>query len=135
MENSILIGISIGTFVFLLQKTDFVIEYLNLALHYIELTGLDLTKFKKRILILQYENLEEPELYSSFVEFYCAMNGFEKGIKSFLCKLISCFICLNCFLCIAVNIFMSSFKFSFVSFLFSIVVYFLISKIQKNLLS
>ena len=130
MENAFYYGLSIGCITFLIQKTDFVLEYTRLLLDFFHLT-----KLKKILLIPHYENLEPTSDYASFVEFFCATNGTETNLFGFLCRLISCFICLNCFLTVIGGAFFLSYSVLFFSFLVAMLVYFLLFKIKNSLLN
>jgi hypothetical protein len=130
MENAFYYGLSVGCITFLIQKTDFVIEYARLFLDFCHLT-----KLKKILLIPHYENLENPADYASFVEFFCAMNGTQKNIFGFLCRLISCFICLNCFLTVVVGAALLSYYTLFFSFLIAMSTYLALCKIKNNVYS
>lgn len=133
MENAIIYGASIGSIVFLIQKTDFIFEYLNLAIFFFEKCFFKLTSTRKYLLLEEYKNLENPEDYSSYVEFFSALNGFAPGLQGFLCKLISCFICLSCFLTVPVGLLFIKESLVFICFIVSIIIYFILFKIQKSI--
>lgn len=130
MEHAFHYGLSIGCITFLIQKTDFVLEYASLLLN-----TFNLTKVKKILLIPHYENLENPQEYSSYVEFFCAINATQKNILGFLCRLTSCFICLNCFLTVVVGACFLHLQVLFFSFLIAMLTYLVLCKIKNNVFS
>jgi len=134
MENAIIYSASIGSIVFLIQKTDFIFEYLSLAIYFFEKYFFKLTFIKKHLLIEEYKNLENPEDYSSYIEFFSAINGFAPGLRGFLCKLISCFICLSCFLTVPVGLVFIKPSLVFICFIISMIIYFILFNIQKAIL-
>jgi hypothetical protein len=124
MSDFIILGISIGSLVFLLHKTDFIFEYSSF---FIRILGL--SSFFK---LDYYKNNKTIECESYF-EFICFINATNKGFFGFICRLLSCGICLNCFLSLLYSfLFLKSFLFLFVFFC-AIISYFFLIKLKQNM--
>jgi len=124
MSDFIILGISIGSLVFLLHKTDFIFEYSSF---FIRILGL--SSFFK---LDYYKNNKTIECESYF-EFICFINATNKGFFGFICRLLSCGICLNCFLSLLCSfLFLKSFLFLFVFFC-AIISYFFLIKLKQNM--
>jgi hypothetical protein len=125
MSDFIILGISIGSLVFLLHKTDFIFEYSSF---FIRILGL--SSFFK---LDHYKNNKTIDCESYF-EFICFINATNKGFFGFICRLLSCGICLNCFLSLFLCsfLFLKSFLFLFVFFC-AIISYFFLIKLKQNM--
>lgn len=124
MPDFIILGVSIGCFVFLIQQTDFIYEYVNLFIR--------ATENKKLEEFLKFDYYRNSNGYSSYVEFIASRDWSEKIIASFLSKLISCFFCLNCFISVICAIVLCS-KFLFVYFLISNITFYILFKIKESI--
>lgn len=125
MSDFIILGISIGSLVFLLQKTDFIFEYSQFFIKFLRLSSF----FK----LDYYKNNKTIECESYF-EFICFINATNKGFFGFICRLLSCGICLNCFL----SLFLCSFIFFkpllfLFTFFCAIISYFFLIKLKQNM--
>jgi len=120
--------ISIGCIVFLIQQTDFIYEYSSLILTYIRIPKIrDWLKFET------YENSSSFENYISFI---ASIRGIKKDLTGFLCRLVSCFICLNCFLSVlSVLAITKSAIMIFPCFFLSILTFYILFKIKKSVFS
>lgn len=94
MENyiiqSISLPVSIGCVVFLIQQTDFIYEYTSLFLKTL--------KLKFLCEILKFNTYENSNGFQNYIMFLASIYGIKKNAFGFLCRLLSCFICLNCFI-------------------------------------
>jgi hypothetical protein len=120
------IGLSIGAFVFLLQHTDFIFEYSRLFFSIFNSKKLD--KFFK------FEFYENSQGYNNYLEFLSS-RYVSAGLKGFFFRLISCFICLNCFLSLWICMAFGLFYYFLVCFFIAYVVYFILFKIKKYIYS
>lgn len=125
MSDFIILGISIGSLVFLVQKTDFIFEY---SKFFIEALG-----FSSFFKLEHYKNNKSIECESYF-EFICFINAAKDNFFGFLCRLLSCGICLNCFLSLLFCsfLFFKPFLFLFVFFC-AIISYFFLTKLKHNM--
>lgn len=95
--NFFLISVSIGSIVFLIQKTDFICEYLKL-------TSI-LLKKEKHLSLLRITHYEKSNVASNYIEFLASVYGSKNTLQGFLLRLVSCFFCLICFTSIWFNVF------------------------------
>ena len=124
----VMLPISIGCIVFLIQQTDFIYEYSSLILTYIRIPKIrDWLKFET------YENSSSFENYISFI---ASIRGIKKDFTGFLCRLVSCFICLNCFLSVfSVLAITKSAIMIFPCFLLSVLTFYILFRIKKSVFS
>ena len=126
MLEYILLSVSVGFFVFLLQKTDFVYEY-SIVL----LTALGSQKILDRLNITGYEKSRN---YETFIMYLASLYGIEKNLKGFALRLISCFVCFSTFLNSVIFLFINPLWIFCGSFI-SIVIFYVSFKIQKQIYS
>lgn len=129
MENELFkffaLSASIGSIVFLVQQTDFIYEYASLFLgHKI---------FKKIRRLLNFEGYENSNQFENYIMFLGSVYGIKKNILGFICRLLTCFICLNCFLSFFSVLFITkSILIIFPCFLLSIVTFYILFLIKKS---
>jgi hypothetical protein len=121
----ILMSISIGYVVFLIQKTDFIYEYANLFLR--------LIKAKKLLIIMNIEGYEKTDLYKNFIEYLSGIYSGNKNVTGFIVRLSSCFICLSTVLNIFLFLFLNSLIFVFPGACVSVITFFVFDKITKSI--
>ena len=125
MQDYIIIGISIGCIVFLIQQTDFVYEYLSLLFKILKLNSLH-----QKLNFQTYENSQGFETYIGFIG---SIYGVKKNSLGFFCRLITCFICLNCFLSLFSLIFIKkSLIMLFPCFLLSMLTFYILFLIKRH---
>jgi hypothetical protein len=125
MPDYLILGISIGCAVFLIQQTDFIYEYLSIFLKTFKLNSL----YKK----IGFETYENSENFDNYINFIGSVHGVKKNALGFFSRLITCFICLNCFLSIFSLIFIkNSLIMIFPCFLLSMIVFYILFLIKKH---
>lgn len=122
IPSSLQISVTIGSLVFLIQQTDFIFEYMKLFL--------TVTKNKSLEKLLKFDYYQNSTGYSNYIQFISSRDWSHNGLMAFFCKLVSCFICLNCFLSLVFSLFLGIDLF-LVYFFLSIVVFFILFKIKK----
>lgn len=128
IEDFLVLSISIGSFVFLLQNTDFFYEYGSLLCNFLKLKKLDsLLKFD------QYK--ANSNQFDNYISFLGSVFGAKNNVLGFLLRLISCFICLNCFMSLVYNAVLGSMLYFFPCFFISIIIYFILFLIKKKIYS
>jgi hypothetical protein len=122
-----LTSISIGSIVFLIQKTDFVCEYLKLFLFS--------TKNNHLIEKLKIKSYENSNVSNSYIEYLAAVYGTENNKRGFFLRLISCFLCLSCFISFWLNIFFGKILFIFPMFFVAVIVYLILNFAMQKIYS
>jgi hypothetical protein len=124
LEDFLVLSISIGSFVFLLQNTDFIYEYGSLFCQTLKLKKLDIfLKFD------QYKS--NSNKFENYIGFLGSVFGTKNSLVGFITRLLSCFICLSCFISLAANIVIGSVLYFFPCFFISVVIYFILFLIKK----
>ncbi len=127
MEH-LIISASIGSIVFLIQQTDFIYEYISLFCRFI--------KNNKIPNILNFSTYENSNGFESYIYFIGSLYGIKKNLIGFVCRLLSCFICLNCFLSVlAVLFFTKNIFMIFPCFIMAMIVFFVLFKIKNEIYS
>jgi len=122
------IPVSIGCVVFLIQQTDFVYEYASLALSYI--------KIQKLRKVLNLDGYENSSSFENYIIFIASTRGIKKDLGGFTCRLVSCFICLNCFLSVfSVLVVTKSAIMIFPCFFLSVLTFYVLFRIKKSVFS
>ena len=126
IETILLLAISVGCLVFLIQQTDFVYEYLSLLSRFLGLKFIDNA--------LKFEYYEKNSIqFENYIMFLGSVYGVKKNLIGFVCRLLTCFICLNCFLSLwLVLIITKSVVVIFPCFLLSVIVYFILFSIKRS---
>lgn len=128
IEDFLVLSTSIGCFVFLLQNTDFVYEYGSLFCQALKLKKLDIfLKFD------QYKS--NSSKFENYISFLGSVFGVKSSLIGFILRLLSCFICLSCFISLAFNIILGSILYFFPCFFISIIIYFILFLIKKKIYS
>lgn len=127
IQEFLFLPISIGSFVFLLQKTDFVYEYFSLFSRTFGLKNIDS--------YLKFEYYEKnSSQFQSYISFLGSIYGVRKNILGFVCRLISCFLCLSCFLSLVfVLLLYKSVYLVFPCFVISVLIYFILFAATKKI--
>lgn len=121
-------SISIGSIVFLIQQTDFIYEYISLFCRFI--------KNKKIPNFLKFEGYENSSNFQTYVYFIGSVHGVKKNFTGFASRLVSCFICLNCFLSVLAGLLITkNILLIFPCFLFSIITFSFLFKIKYEIYS
>jgi hypothetical protein len=120
-----LISASIGCIVFLIQKTDFISEYLKLLLIFL--------KKEKYINLLKITHYEKSNLSGNYVEFLASVYGVKNNLLGFALRLASCFFCLTCFTSLWVNIFFGKLILIFPMFFFAVLTYHILWYIMQKI--
>jgi hypothetical protein len=124
----IYLSVSIGCFVFLIQQTDFIYEYSSLFCNFL--------KIKTIPKWLNFHTYENSNSFENYISFLGSVYGAKKNILGFLCRLITCFICLNCFLCVfSVLLLTKNILMIFPCFFLSILTYYILFVIKKHIFS
>jgi hypothetical protein len=119
------LSISIGCIVFLVQQTDFVYEYSS--------TLLKILKLKKVSAFLKFDQYENSNSFENYIMFIGAVCGVKKNIVGFFSRLITCFICLNCFLSFLAGLLITKDVMLIMpSFLISVVVFYTLFLIKRS---
>lgn len=100
--------ISIGSITFLIQNTDFIYEYLSLFLRTLKIKSLE--NFFK---FAHYE--QNSSSFENYISFLGSVFGVKNNFFGFLCRLLTCFLCLNCFLSLVLSFFIFE---SFILYIF-----------------
>jgi hypothetical protein len=123
--SQLLLSISIGCIVFLIQQTDFVYEYASMPLK-----TLNLKKVSAFLKFDQYENSSSFENYIMFIGVVC---GVKKNIVGFASRLVTCFLCLNCFLSFLAGLLITkNIMLIMPSFLISVIVFYILFLIKRS---
>jgi hypothetical protein len=126
--ESISIPISIGCIVFLIQETDFIYEYLSIFLKTLRLNFL----YKS----MRFNTYENSNGFSNYVIFLSSIYGIKKNMLGFLCRLVSCFICLNCFISVfSVLLITKNAIMIFPCFLLSILTFYILFRVKNSVFS
>ena len=110
--NILQVSVSIGSFVFLVQQTDFIFRNKSLEK------------------LLKFDYYKNSTGYSNYIQFISSRDWSHNGLIAFVAKLVSCFICLSCFLSLLISVFLGTFMF-LVYFFLSVIVFFILFKIKK----
>jgi hypothetical protein len=122
------ISISIGCIVFLVQQTDFIYEYSSVILRVLRLNFL----YK----LLQFNVYENSSNFQNYIFFIGSIQGVKKNALGFVCRLISCFICLNCFISVfSVLLVTKNPIMIFPCFFLSVLTFHILFKIKKSIYS
>jgi hypothetical protein len=125
-ENYIYLPISIGCIVFLIQQTDFIYEY----------TSMFSNLFRIKYLQNKFKTYENSNNYENYISFVGSVHGVKKNITGFICRLATCFICLNCFLSLfSVLLITKSIILALPCFFFSVLVFYILFIIKKHVFS
>jgi hypothetical protein len=128
IATSLSIPISIGCIVFLIQQTDFIYEYASLFLN--------LTKLKRISNAFQFNTYENSNSFPNYIIFLASIHGVKKNAFGFICRLLSCFICLNCFISVfSVLLITKSAIMIFPCFFLSILTFYILFSIKKSIFS
>jgi hypothetical protein len=123
----LLLSMSVGCIVFLIQQTDFIYEY----------TSLFSSIFKLKLIdnLLKFDYYEKNSTqFENYISFLGSIYGVKKNIIGFICRLFTCFICLNCFLSISLTLITTkSILTIFPCFFFSIITYFILFSIKRSI--
>jgi hypothetical protein len=123
--SQLFLSISIGCIVFLIQQTDFVYEYASMFLR--------ILKLKKVSAFLKFDQYENSNSFENYIMFIGAVCGIKKNIVGFFSRLITCFLCLNCFLSfLAGLLFTKNIMFIMPGFLISVVVFYTLFLIKRS---
>lgn len=126
--DSINIPITIGCIVFLIQQTDFIYEYCSLVLR-----SLSLSRISD---MLQFSSYENSTSFTNYISFLGSVYGVKKNMLGFACRLLSCFICLNCFISVfSVLLITNSLIMVFPCFLLSVLTFYILFAIKKSIYS
>lgn len=127
LENFLYLPISIGCFVFLIQQTDFIYEYSSLFSRILRL------KFIDSFLKLEYYEKNSTN-FENYVVFIGSVFGVKKNLIGFISRLVSCFICLSCFLSlISVLVVYGSLYFFLPCFFIAAIVFYILFSIKKKI--
>lgn len=132
MENIYLylvfLSITIGSIVFLIQQTDFIYEYLSLFLN--------LIRFKEIGVLLKFDSYQNSNGFENYIMFIGSVYGVKNNVIGFFCRLLTCFICLNCVASIfSVLAITNQIIYVFPCFIISILVYYMLFSIKKSIFS
>jgi hypothetical protein len=120
-----LLSVSIGSIVFLIQKTDFICEYLKLALI--------LLKKEQYINSFKITSYEKSNVAENYIEFLAAVYGAKNNVKGFLLRLSSCFLCSCCFISFWFNLLFGKIILIFPMFFVSILTYWILFYIVQKI--
>jgi|LauGreDrversion4_2_1035121.scaffolds.fasta_scaffold01389_8 hypothetical protein len=127
-EEFLILPISIGSFVFLLQNTDFVYEYGSLLCQ--------IFKLKKLDIFLKFEQYRSNSgKFDNYISFLGSVFGAKNNFFGFLARLLSCFICLSCFISLTFNFLFGNALYFLLCFFISSIVYFVLFSIKKKIYS
>ena len=119
------LSISIGCIVFLVQQTDFAYEYASMFLK--------ILKLKKVSAFLKFDQYENSNSFENYIMFIGAVCGVKKNILGFASRLITCFLCLNCFLSFLSGLLITkSIMLIMPSFLISVVIFYILFLIKRS---
>jgi hypothetical protein len=123
--SQLFLSISIGCVVFLVQQTDFVYEYSSMFLKTLNL--------KKVSAFLKFDQYENSNSFENYIMFIGAVCGVKKNIVGFLSRLITCFLCLNCFFSFLAGLLITkNIMLIMPSFLISVVVFYILFLIKRS---
>jgi hypothetical protein len=123
--SQLFLSISIGCVVFLIQQTDFVYEYSSMFLKTLNL--------KKVSAFLKFDQYENSNSFENYIMFIGAVCGVKKNIVGFLSRLITCFLCLNCFLSFLAGLLITkNIMLIMPGFLISVVVFYTLFLIKRS---
>ena len=123
--SQLLLSISIGCIVFLIQQTDFVYEYASMLLRILNL--------KKVSAFLKFDQYENSNNFENYIMFIGATCGVKKNIVGFTSRLVTCFICLNCFLSFLAGLLITkNIMLIMPSFLISVIVFYTLFLIKGS---
>jgi hypothetical protein len=123
--SQLFLSISIGCVVFLVQQTDFVYEYCSMLLRILRL--------KKISAFLKFDQYENSNSFENYIMFIGAVCGVKKNIVGFLSRLITCFLCLNCFFSFLAGLLITkNIMLIMPSFLISVVVFYILFLIKRS---
>jgi hypothetical protein len=127
LHEFLFLPISIGSFVFLLQQTDFVYEYGSLFSRLFKLKSIDY--------ILKFEYYEKnSSSFENYISFIGSVYGVKKNLLGFICRLLSCFICLSCFLSfLLVLVLFKTIYLIFPCFVISVMIYLFLFMSKKKI--
>lgn len=127
IQDFLFLPISIGSFVFLLQQTDFVYEYFSLFSRTLGLKSIDS--------YLKFEYYEKnTSQFQNYISFLGSIYGVKKNLLGFTCRLVSCFLCLSCFLSLVfVLLLYKSIYLIFPCFVISVLIYFILFTAMKKI--
>lgn len=127
LQNFLYLPISIGCFVFLVQKTDFIYEYSCLFSRILRLKFIDL------VLKLEYYEKNSAN-FENYISFIGSVFGARKDLIGFLSRLLSCFLCLSCFLSlISVLAIYNNLYFFLPCFFIAAIVFYILFSIKKKI--
>lgn len=128
IATSLSIPVSIGCLVFLIQQTDFIYEYTSLFL--------GLTKSDKVYNSLGFNTYENSSNFENYIAFIGSVYGIKRNPLGFICRLLSCFICLNCFISVSsVLLITKSIIMIFPCFFLSTLTFYILFSIKKSVFS
>jgi hypothetical protein len=132
MENiytySILLSITIGCIVFLVQQTDFIYEYLSLFFN--------LIRFKEIGRFLKFDTYENSNGFENYIIFLGSVYGVKNNVFGFITRLITCFLCLNWLLCVLAGLLITkNIMLIMPSFLISVIIFYILFHIKKTIFS
>jgi len=123
--SQLFLSISIGCVVFLVQQTDFVYEYCSMLLRTLRL--------KRISTFLKFDQYENSNSFENYIMFIGAVCGVKKNIVGFLSRLITCFLCLNCFFSFLAGLLITkNIMLIMPSFLISVVVFYILFLIKRS---
>ena len=128
IATSLSIPVSIGCLVFLIQQTDFIYEYTSLFL--------GLTKSDKIYNSLGFNTYENSSNFENYIAFVGSVYGIKRNLLGFTCRLLSCFICLNCFISVFSVLFITkNIIMAFPCFFLSTLTFYILFSIKKSVFS
>jgi len=121
------VPVSIGCFVFLIQQTDFIYEYLSFFSKIFKLNFVDF--------IFKFDYYEKnSSKFENYISFVGSIFGTQKNLVGFVSRLLSCFICLNCFLSlIFIALIYNMYAYFLPCFFISTVTYFCLFSIKRSI--
>jgi hypothetical protein len=123
--SQLFLSISIGCIVFLVQQTDFVYEYCSMLLRILRL--------KKISAFLKFDQYENSNSFENYIMFIGAVCGVKKNIVGFTSRLVTCFLCLNCFFSFLAGLLITKSTILIMpSFLISVVVFYILFLIKRS---
>jgi hypothetical protein len=123
--SQLFLCISIGCIVFLVQQTDFVYEYCSMLLRILRL--------KRISTFLKFDQYENSNSFENYIMFIGAVCGVKKNIVGFFSRLVTCFLCLNCFLSFLSGLLITkSIMLIMPGFLISVVVFYILFLIKRS---
>lgn len=124
--SQLILSISIGCIVFLIQQTDFVYEYASILSSILRLKFIDN--------LLKFDYYEKNSIqFENYISFLGSVYGVKKNIVGFVCRLLTCFICLNCFLSLSLTLIITKSVLTiFPCFLLSVIIYFILFSIKRS---